>query len=135
MPDLTYNSVMRTVDRPPKPLAWLHGEIKTPPFTAAARLEAGALLRRLQVGESLGMPHSRPMPSLGPRCHELRVRDEDRSWRLIYRLDSDAIVIADVFAKTTRQTPKAVINDCQRRLRAYDEAVRDEAKGSGIKGG
>ena len=43
-----------------RPLAWLHGEIKTPPFSAAARIEAGVLLRRLQRGESLAMPHSRP---------------------------------------------------------------------------
>jgi hypothetical protein len=28
-----------------KPLVWLHGEVKTPPFTPAARLEAGTLLR------------------------------------------------------------------------------------------
>jgi hypothetical protein len=42
-----------------KPLVWLHGEIKTPPFTAAARIEAGVLLRRLQRGELLGLPHSR----------------------------------------------------------------------------
>lgn len=82
-----------------KPLVWLSGEIKTPPFSHAARLEAGTLLRRLQQGEFLSMPHSRPMPSIGPRCHELRLRDEDRNWRVIYRIDADAIVIADVFAK------------------------------------
>jgi len=40
-----------------KPLAWLHGEIKTPPFSTAARVEAGVLLRRLQRDESLAMPH------------------------------------------------------------------------------
>lgn len=42
------------------PLVWLRGAVKTPPFSAAARLEAGVLLRRLQRGEKLGMPHSRP---------------------------------------------------------------------------
>ena len=47
-----------------KPLAWLSGEIKTPPFGSEARIEAGFLLRRLQRGESLGLPHSRPMPSV-----------------------------------------------------------------------
>jgi phage-related protein len=41
----------------------------------------------------------------------------------MYRVDTDAIVIADVFAKTTRATPKRVIADCQRRLRAYDAAT------------
>ena len=58
-----------------KPLAWLHGEIKTPPFSRAARMEAGYLRRLLQKG--VGMPQSRPMPVVGPRCHELRVRDAE----------------------------------------------------------
>ena len=83
------------------------------------------LLRQLQDGESLGMPHSRPMPSIGPRCHELRVRDEDQNWRIVYRFDTDAIVIITVFAKATQPTPKHVIDGCKRRLRAYDKAVKN----------
>jgi phage-related protein len=108
-----------------KPLVWLRGEIKTPPFSAAARVEAGILLRRLQQGEALGMPHARSMPAIGARCHELRVRDENRTWRIIYRLDPDAVIIGDVFAKTTRTTPAAVIANCKRRFRAYDKALED----------
>lgn len=107
----------------PKPLVWLHGEIKTPPFSKDARVEAGTLLRLLQEGETLAMPQSRPMPGIGPRCHELRVRDRGHNWRILYRLDDDAIIIADVFAKTTQQTPKRIIDTCQRRLRQYDEAT------------
>jgi hypothetical protein len=49
---------------------WLHGEIETPPFSQEARVEAGTLLRRLQEGEMLELPHSRPMPSIGKQCHE-----------------------------------------------------------------
>jgi phage-related protein len=109
-----------------KPLVWLRGEVKTPPFSAAARLEAGTLLRRLQGGEKLSMPHSRPMPAIGPRCHELRVVDAEKTWRLVYRIDLDAIVLADVFPKTTRQTPAHVIADCKRRLRLYDQLSREE---------
>lgn len=86
------------------------------------------LLRRLQDGESLGMPQSRPMPSIGPGCHELRVRDADKNWRIIYRIDPDAIVIAGVFPKTTGQTPKPIIDACQRRLSLHDEAARDAAR-------
>jgi phage-related protein len=108
-----------------KPLVWLRGEIKTPPFSAAARVEAGMLLRRLQQGEAFGMPHARPMPAIGARCHELRIRDENRTWRIIYRVDSDAVIIGDVFAKTTRTTPASVIANCKRRFRAYDEALED----------
>ena len=60
-------------------------------------MEAGYLLRMLQAGESLSMPQSRPMPSIGPRCHELRINDKDSTWRIIYRADEDAILILDVF--------------------------------------
>ena len=105
-----------------KPLAWLDGEIKTPPFSKEARIEAGFLLRRLQRGESLSMPQSRAMPSIGARCHELRINDGGSNWRLIYRIDADAIVILEVFAKKTRATPKAVIATCIKRLKEYANA-------------
>ena len=105
-----------------KPLAWLHGEVKTPPLGAAARVEIGFLLRRLQRGDRIEMPHSRPMPSIGPRCHELRINDADSTWRIVYRLDSDAVVIADVFRKKTPQTPPSIIDNCRRRLKEYDNA-------------
>ena len=103
-----------------KPLVWLHGEVKTPPLSPAARLEAGFLLRKLQQGERLPMPWSRPMPSIGKRCHELRINDDDRTWRIVYRIDDDAIVILEIFQKQTRQTPHPVIEACKRRIRLYD---------------
>jgi phage-related protein len=106
-----------------RPLVWLHGEVKTPPFSPAARLEAGVLLRRLQRGDRLTLPHSRPMPAIGPRCHELRLPDADVTWRIVYRLDPEAIIIPDVFAKKAQATPKAVLDTCRRRLRQYDDAV------------
>ena len=103
----------------PKPLVWLHGEIKTPPFSAAARLEAALLLRRLQNGEKLTLPHSRPMPVVAPSCHELRIRDVEHTWRVIYSIEPDAIVILEIFSKKAATTPKSVIDACLRRLRLY----------------
>ncbi len=103
-----------------KPLVWLHSEIKPPPFSGAARREAAFLLRKLQRGDMLSMPNSRPMPSIGPRCVELRVNDKDKTWRIIYRIDPDAIVICEVFEKKTNQTPKSVIDFSQQRLQRYD---------------
>ena len=100
---------------------WLEGEIKTPPFSVQARIMTGTLLRRLQQGDNIAMPHSRPMPSIGKRCHELRVRDKDQNWRIVYRIDPDAIVIVEVFAKKTGATPKKVIEKCKARLKAYDK--------------
>lgn len=103
-----------------KPLVWLHGELKTPPLSAAARIEAGVLLRALQRGDRLGMPLSRPMPSIGVRCHERRVVDKDVTWRIIYRLDFDAVVLLEIFAKKSRQTSTQVIDTCRARLKRYD---------------
>ncbi len=105
-----------------KRLHWLKGEVKSPPFSNEGRREAGILLRRLQAGVTLAMPHSRPMASIGPRCHELRVRDGAHNWRIIYRIDENSIVIVEVFSKTSRQTPRAVIDQCKSRLRRYDES-------------
>jgi phage-related protein len=107
-----------------KPLIWLHGEVKSPPFTQEGRLEAGFLLRRLQRGDSVGMPASRPMPSIGARCHELRINDASGNWRLVYRIDADAIVIVivEVFSKKTQAIPKIVIDVCRKRLKEYDRA-------------
>jgi phage-related protein len=105
-----------------KPLAWLHGEVRSPPFSKEARLLAGFLLRRLQRGESLSMPHSRPMPTIGTRCHELRIPDDETTWRIVYALEPDAVVILEVFAKKTSSTPKKVIETCQKRLKEYRDA-------------
>jgi phage-related protein len=103
-----------------KPLAWLRGEIKSPPFSRKARLEAGFLIRMLQRGEIIGMPHSRPMQSIGQRCHELRITNRNVNWRIIYRIDSDAIVLLEVFSKKSGKTPKYLIELCKKRLKDYD---------------
>jgi phage-related protein len=103
-----------------KPLVWLHGEVKTPPLSSAARIESGYLLRLVQMGERLSLPQSRPMPSIGSECHELRVNDANKTWRIVYSIKPDAIVILDVFEKKTQATPKIVIENCKRRMRLYE---------------
>lgn len=107
-----------------KPLVWLHGELKTPPLSREARLEAGVLLRQLQRGIWIGMPHSRPMPDVGRRCHELRIVDRNSTWRVVYRLDDDAIIIVDVFSKKSTATPKRVLDLSKARLRRYDDVSK-----------
>ena len=104
-----------------KPLVWLHGEVKTPPLSKDARVEAGYLLRLIQQGVSLSMPQSRPMPVIGARCHELRIMDGDSTWRIVYRTDPDAVVLLDVFQKKTSKTPNRVIQNCQKRLKEYTD--------------
>ncbi|MCH7808710.1 MAG: type II toxin-antitoxin system RelE/ParE family toxin [Planctomycetes bacterium] len=108
-----------------KPLIWLGGEVKTPPFSAEARLEAGVLLRRLQKGEKLALPHSRPMSDIGRGCHELRIVDRNATWRLIYNVDVDAVTILEVFSKKTKATPHRVIDTCRKRLAQYKDIMRE----------
>ena len=67
------------------------------------------------------LPHSRPMPTIGQRCHELRINDQSVTWRIVCRVDPDAIVILEVFKKSTTKTPVPVIDVCKRRLRMYDD--------------
>lgn len=103
-----------------KPLIFLAGEIRTPPMSAVVRRKTGYLLRCLQLGESLGMPESRPMPGVGRRCHELRISDDRETWRVIYRLDEDALLIIETFKKKTQKTPLDVLRNCRKRLSIYD---------------
>ena len=112
----------------PKPVVWLHGEIKTPPFTPEGRQEAGMVLRLLQEGERLGMPLAEPLPDVGPQCGALRVRDAEHNWRIMYRIDPDAVLVLDVYQKKTAKIPDKVIQRCKRRLKQYDAAVRATKK-------
>jgi phage-related protein len=111
-----------------KPLVWLEGEVKTPPFTPKGRQEAGMLLRLLQEGERLGMPQSEPVPAVGPRCGALRVRDAEHNWRIIYRIDADAVLVLEVYSKKTRKIPGEIIQRCKLRLNRYDAATKSPKK-------
>lgn len=62
------------------------------------------------------------MPAISPHCHELRIVDHESSWRIVYRLDRDAVVIVEVFAKRTAATSQSVVQACRQRLREYDDA-------------
>lgn len=110
-----------------KPVRWLNGQFKSPPFSFDARLEAGGLLGALQQGRQLTMPACRPMPRIGPRCYELRIKDDEtgkKEWRIIVRTDPDYVVVVEYFLKKTPKTPKAVIDLCKKRLSEYDSAHR-----------
>jgi phage-related protein len=64
------------------------------------------------------------MPSIGSGCHELRVRDENGDWRVVYRADEVAVVVVDVFRKQTRRTPRSVLATCRARIEDYERRLR-----------
>jgi phage-related protein len=83
--------------------------------------EAGFSVRRVQRGELLSLPLSRPMPEIGAHVHELRIPDINTEWRIIYRIDTDAVIIIHAFDKKTGKTPETVKQLCRKRLRHYDQ--------------
>ncbi len=103
-----------------KPLRWLGDAITIPPFSEEAAREAAGLLEVVALGGVLAMPYCRPMRSVGRRCFELRVNDRNQTWRIIYHVADDAIVVLDVFSKKSRVTPRRVIDRCRRRLNRYE---------------
>ncbi|MBT8372918.1 MAG: type II toxin-antitoxin system RelE/ParE family toxin [Deltaproteobacteria bacterium] len=111
-----------------KPLVWIKGEIATPPFSSNARIEAGYLLRQVQKGIKLSLPQSRPMTSIGRGCHELRINDENLTWRIIYRIYTDSILILEVFEKKTNKTPKPIVEICKQRIKRYEKDIKEGEK-------
>ena len=106
-----------------KPLVWLHGEVKTPPLSAPGADRGRCTFEGCSSVSYLSLPQSRPLPTVGQQCQELRIVDAQSTWRIVYRLDADAVVILEVFSKKMQTTPKSVIEACQRRLREYDTLV------------
>lgn len=101
-------------------IVWIHGDVKSPPFSTHARKKVGSLLRVLQLGGKLQMPIARPLPIIGPRCYELRINDVNVTWRIIYRVDRTAVLILDVFKKKTEALPFTTIETCVARIQWYD---------------
>lgn len=86
------------------------------------------LLRLLQEGERLGMPQAERLPDVGPRCGALRVRDAGHNWRIMYRIDPDAVLVVEVYSKKTPEIPDEVVERCKKRLKQYDATVRAAKK-------
>ena len=53
-------------------------------FPKEARVRLGRGLFRLQMGETIAMPNSRPMPTVAAGVSELRVQGEDGMFRVFY---------------------------------------------------
>jgi phage-related protein len=120
MPKLTYISDSSGSG---KPLVW-RSEIKAPPLPRKARVELGYRLRLLQKGLLLAMPHCRPMIAIGKSCYELRLRDAGTNWRLVFRVDEDAVIVVGLFRKTSPSATGRLIAVSRRRLSEYDAAAK-----------
>jgi phage-related protein len=107
-----------------KPLVWLSGEVKTRSQQLTRLHSTFSREGWLQEGQVLSMPHAEPLPTVGPRCGALRVRDAGQNWRIMYRIDKDAVVILEVYGKKTQKIPDEVIDRCKDRLKKYDAILK-----------
>ena len=83
-------------------------------------------MRQLQKGLLLSLPQSRPMPSIGPGCHELRINDEAFTWRIIYKIYPEAVLIVEVFEKKTPKTPAFIIDICKQRINRFEMDIKSK---------
>jgi phage-related protein len=82
------------------------------------RRQLAELFAFLAEGESLGMPVSRPMPTVEHGTHELRIKDRSGQYRVFYfTKKADAILIFHFFKKKTQETPAGEIETAKRRLK------------------
>jgi phage-related protein len=93
-------------------------------FPAAARRKAGFQLFLVQEGEDPG--DWKPMNGIGPGVKEIRIREKDGAFRVIYVASfQDAVYVLHCFQKKTQKTSAGDIDLAKRR---YKELAREIGK-------
>lgn len=87
-------------------------------FSDEVKGDIADALARLDEGLNLSMPLSRPMPSICPGAHELRLKDRSGIYRVLYfiRRQND-IWLVHAFKKKTQVTPIQNIEVAKKRIR------------------
>jgi len=102
---------VRSITFHPKALAFIREQSPT------VKREIGEARRDIQKGISIGLPLSRPMPTVASGAHELRVRSVTTVVRVFYLVKLiDTIVVFHGFQKKTQKTPTHEIAIGQQRL-------------------
>ena len=92
-------------------------------FPKEPRVRLGKDLFRLQMGERIAMPVSRPMPVVGAGVSELRVKGADGIFRVFYYLASlKGVLVFHAFVKKTQRTPPLEIELARKRLKELLDA-------------
>ncbi len=86
-------------------------------------MRLGKDLFRLQLGEQIALPVSRPMPMVSAGVSELRVTGADGIFRVFYCLVSQRdVLVFHAFVKKTRRTPPLEIELARKRLKELLDA-------------
>jgi phage-related protein len=86
-------------------------------FPEEVRRELGKAIFDLQKGAILGMPLSKPIPSVGRGVDELRIKDRSGVFRVFYLSKrANAVLVFHAFQKKTQKTLQRDIELGQKRL-------------------
>ena len=101
----------------PKPVAFLGSALEDlRNFPLSARREAGHQIDQVQHG--LEPDDWKPMPAIGPGVREIRIRDVEGAFRIVYVAKlSDAVYVLHCFKKKTQKTSKPDLALAERRYR------------------
>jgi len=101
-----------------KPIIFCGGSLEDlKAFPVSARRAAGYQLDRVQSG--LEPDDWKPMTGIGPGVREIRVRDADGAFRVIYVAKfAQAIFVLHCFQKQGQKTPRQDLEMAGRRYRA-----------------
>lgn len=103
---------MKGIQFHPKAIQFIRGQ------SPEIKQKIGEALRDLQKGLVLGMPKSRPMPSITRGAAELRVRDAESAVRVFYFMKvNELIIVFHAFEKKTQKTPQHEIELSRKRLK------------------
>ena len=92
-------------------------------FPADARHDAGFQLDKVQRGEQ--PDDFKPMPAIGKGVEEIRVRDDNGIYRVIYTARrAEAIYVLHAFQKRTQATAKRDIEVARKRFTELTKGVR-----------
>lgn len=96
-------------------------------FPKSIRADLGAEIFRLQLGER--PLDSRPMKSIGKGVFELRQRDDNGWYRLIYLTKvGNTLYVLHGFVKRSAKTPAKDLSTAENRLKAVRARLREETK-------
>ena len=81
-------------------------------FPECVRKDLGYLIHRLQMGDALTSPYSKPMKGVEIGVSELRVKDDSGAYRVFYYLKTNhGILIFHAFVKKTQKPQRGRLNE------------------------
>lgn len=76
------------------------------------------ILEKLELGFNIGMPHIKSLSSIFPGLSEIRIKDRNGQFRVIYFLKkAEAIYLIHAFRKKTQKLPNKEIQIILKRLK------------------